>query len=120
MKLKTKIWIMAVTVVMVVLVMPLVAVKLSPTWTGMGLFLLLLFVVNPIMMIVLGALAGPDLRKLWWTPLAIAAVFPLLFSVAIWDFVLDLYFYSAMYLPMGLIAMFLAYGIKKIAAKRKG
>ena len=120
MKVKNKILIIAVTAVMLMLVAPLLAIKLSSDACGMGLFLLFFFIVNPLMMIALSILAGTDLRKLWWTPLVIAAVFPVLFAVAIWDFVWDLYFYSAIYLPIGMIAMLLTYWVRKIAAKGKG
>ena len=50
----------------------------------------------------------------------IAALFPLLFGAAIGELVWDLYVYSAIYLPVGLLAMLGTHSGKKVVLKRKG
>ncbi len=65
----------------------------------------IIITVNPALVIALSIMAGTELRKLWWIPLAISALFPLLFGAAIGDLIWELWVYSAIYLPIGLLAM---------------
>lgn len=97
------------------------AIKLFPDRTGIGLWFVSFFAVNPILVIALSIMAGTDLRKLWRIPLAIAALFPLLFGIAIGEFVWDLYVYSAIYLPIGVLAMLgTHFGTKAVLKRKKG
>ena len=105
MKAQTTAIITAITLVLFMLVLPLVAIEMAEEFATIGLWILSFFVLNPLLVICLSIMAGTDIRKLWWTPLVIAALFPLLFGVAIRDLVWDLYFYSAIYLPLGVLAM---------------
>ena len=74
-----------------------------------------------IVIIALSITAGTDIRRLWWIPLTISALFPLLFGIAISDFVWDLYFYSAIYLPIGILAMLgTHFGVKHSRKGEKG
>ena len=77
------------------------------------------FAVDPLVVAGLGVLAGTDVRRLWWLPLLSVVCFPLLFGIAVSDFVWDLYIYSAIYLPIGYCAMLVTYFIKKRAMKDK-
>ncbi len=119
MKVTTKILISALTLIVFVMLLPLAEIKLFPDWTGIGLWFVSFLFVNPVLVVCLGVMAGTDLPKLWWIPLAIAVLFPLLFGVAIADFVWELYVYSAIYLPIGSLAMLGTHFGKKVILKRK-
>ena len=115
MKNGTKILIAGISLIFFMLVLPRFAVEFLEGMATTGLWMLSFFVVYPLLVVVIGIMAGTDIRRLWWLPLLSAISFPLLFSVAICDMVWDLYVYSAIYLPMGSIAMLGTYfGIKFI------
>ena len=116
----TKIIITVVSLVLFMMALPWLAIKFADGWAVTGLWMFAFFTVNPALVIGLSIMAGTELRKLWWIPVAISALFPLLFGVAIGEFVWDLYIYSAIYLPIGLLAMFGTHFGMKIAMKRKG
>ena len=119
MKLRTKILITVSAVILVMLVLPLAALALSGELSTMGLWIFTFFLLNPLLVIALSILAGTELSKLWWVPFAIAAVFPLLFGIAIGELVWDLYVYSAIYLPLGIFTMVFTYiGIALVKRKK--
>lgn len=105
MKLIIKITAFALSVLGFMLVLPLAVIKLSPAHFVTGFIMLLFFAVYPVMSAVLGALAGSDIKKLWWMPVAVALLFPLLFSLAVSEMVWELYIYSVIYLLAGLFFM---------------
>lgn len=72
---------------------------------GMSICLLLFFAVDPLICAVVGILAGTDLPRLWWMPIAAAASMPLCFCACVAEFIPELYIYAAGYLLIGLIAM---------------
>ena len=115
-----KIIITVASLVLFMMALPWLAIKFADGWAVTGLWMFAFFTVNPALVIGLSIMAGTELRKLWWIPVAISALFPLLFGVAIGEFVWDLYIYSAIYLPIGLLAMFGTHFGMKIAMKRKG
>lgn len=112
----TKIIITVALLILFMMVLPWLAIQFADGWAVTGLWMFAFFTVNPALVIGLRT----EFRKLWWIPLAISALFPLLFGVAIGEFVWDLYVYSAIYLPIGLLAMLGTYFGMKIALKRKG
>ena len=116
----TKIVITVASLILFMMVLPWLAVEFGEGLAVTGLWMFAFFTVNPALVIGLSIMAGTELRKLWWIPVAISALFPLLFGVAIGEFVWDLYIYSAIYLPIGLLAMFGTHFGMKIAMKRKG
>ena len=116
----TKIAIAIASLILFMMVLPWLAVKFGEGLAVTGLWMFAFFTVNPALVIVLSIMAGTELRRLWWIPLAIAALFPLLFSAAIGELVWDLYVYSAIYLPIGLFVMLGTHFGKKIVLKRKG
>ena len=101
----TKIIITVASLILFMMILPWLAIEFGDGWAVTGLWMFAFFTVNPALVIVLSIMAGTELRRLWWIPLAIAASFPLLFSAAIGELVWDLYVYSAIYLPIGLLAM---------------
>lgn len=96
-------------------VLPLVSVEYGEDWGMMGVWMLCFFIVYPALALGLGIVAGTDARHLWWIPFALAALFPPLFAIAIGELVFDLYFYSAIYLPIGLVAML----VSSLISRRK-
>lgn len=100
------------------LVLPWLATFSPDGLATTGLWMLAFFIVYPVLSAALGILAGTDISRLFWIPLATAALFPLLFSLAIGEFVADLYVYSAFYLPLAAIAMTVAHFVKKFAKRR--
>ena len=116
----TKIIITMASLILFMMVLPWLAIKFADGWAVTGLWMFAFFTVNPALVIGLSIMAGTELRNLWWIPLAISALFPLLFGVAIGEFVWDLYVYSAIYLPIGLLAMLGTHFGMKIALERKG
>lgn len=115
-----KIIITVASLILFMMILPWLAIVFGDGWAVTGLWMFAFFTVNPALVIGLSIMAGTELRKLWWIPVAISALFPLLFGVAIGEFVWDLYIYSAIYLPIGLLAMFGTHFGMKIAMKRKG
>ncbi len=105
MKLIIKITAFALCVIGFMLVLPLAVIKLSPAHFVTGFIMLLFFAVYPVMSAVLGALAGSDIKKLWWMPIVLALCFPLLFSLALFEMVWALYIYSVIYLLAGVFFM---------------
>lgn len=120
MRIKTKMIITFVSLLLFMLLLPWLALRLSDPTDAMGIFVLAFFVVNPLITVLLSAMAGSDISKLWWLPLAIAVLFPLFFSIAIGGFVLDLYFYSLIYLLLGALSMTCRYMICKLPSKKTG
>ena len=119
MSVKIKIIIAAVSIPLFMLLLPFLAIKLCDPTDVMGIFILAFFAVNPLLTVVLSAMAGSDLGKMWWIPLAIAALFPLLFAVAVGELVWDLYLYSLIYLLLGTLTMTSRYVIRKIASRKE-
>ena len=121
MKAGTKAVIGIVAILLVMLVFPWASITYAKgdDLGFMGLWILSFFVVNPLLTVCLSIMAGTELGKLWWIPLAIAVAFPWLFGVAIGELVWDLYVYSAMYLPLGVIAMLGTHFGKSIRNRKK-
>ena len=115
----TKIIITAVSLVVFMMFLPLLAIKFADGWAVTGLWMFAFFTVNPALVIGLSIMARTELRRLWWIPVAISTLFPLLFGIAIGEFVLELYVYSVIYLPIGILAMPGAYFGKKLVLKNK-
>ena len=115
----TKIIITVASLILFMMILPWLAIKFADGWAVTGLWMFAFFTVNSALVIGLSIMAGTELRKLWWIPVAISALFPLLFGVAIGEFVWELYVYSAIYLPIGLLAMLGAHFGMKTALKRK-
>ena len=105
MKVVNKIIIFCSVVVFFMLLMPMMVINFSHLGVDTGFMISLLFLVYPMVSMGLGALAGTDMRKLWWMPLAMALAFPFLFSLAIFEMVWDFFVYSIMYFVWGVVFM---------------
>lgn len=73
-------WKMLTAAVLIMLGLPWAAVTFAPGDAGMAVCFLLFFAVDPIYAVIVGCLAGRDVRKLWFQPLLTA----LLFLVGTW------------------------------------
>ena len=104
------------TLIVSMLIVPWIAVKLAePTW-GMSICLFMFFVINPVVSIALGIMAGTEIKRLWWIPPFAALVFPLFFGLVVWSFVPEMLIYSALYLGVGTAAMLgMYFGMKRIS-----
>ena len=100
------------------LVLPWLATLSPDGLATTGLWMLAFFIAYPVLSAALGILAGTEISRLFWIPVATAALFPPLFSIAIGEFVADLYVYSAFYLPLGALAMTVTHFAKKSAKRR--
>ena len=99
-------------------VFPLASTVLADGLATTGLWFFAFFTVYPLISVCLGAMAGTDLPRLCWIPLAVAVLFPLLFGIAIRDLVWDLYVYSAIYLPLGGVSMLGTYFVLRQRSKK--
>lgn len=107
------------SILIVMLILPVLFIHLVSGDSGMGLCFLLFFIVDPALCLVLGITAGTDIRKLWWIPLASSLAFPFLFSLAVTEMVWDLFFYSAIYFGIGVLAMLGSFSGIKLVNKKK-
>lgn len=114
-----KILIVIITLLIIMLVLPVLIVKLAPSDAGMALCFILFFVVDPFTILALSIMAGTELRKLWWVPVAGAVAFPLFFGVAVQEVVIELFVYSIFYAIAGILAMLGTHFGIKIINKRK-
>ena len=119
MKRRTKMIVAIGTILVTNLIVPLLIVRLAPAEWGMGLCILLFFAGIPVMEMYWGVLAGSELKKLWWIPVAGAFSFPILFSLAVWGPVWELFLYSIFYALIGGAAMAVAHYAKQYKEKHK-
>lgn len=119
MSVKKKSCIIFVTLLIVMLILPLVSVRLVSSDAGMALLIILFLILNPATVIVLSIMAGTDIKKLWWTPLLSAVVFPAFCAIVFEEMVVELLVYSGLYLGVGAVAMLGSYFGKRMQQKRK-
>ena len=117
MKARTKILIALLLMAVVMVFLPWLAMQLPQI--GIDLMFACLFVLNSLLAIVLGLVAGTDLRKLWWIPFMAALLFPLLLGIVLGQIVVELYVYAATYLLVGVLAMLSMHLIWVLRSKRK-
>ena len=86
--------------------------------SAMGGAMLIFFVINPILAITIGLIAGTNLRKLFWLVLLMPLLFPWLFSLAISELVLDLYAYSLFYFAFGASSLLLKHFFQTKGTKK--
>ena len=118
MRTSKKIAVSLIILITVMLILPLLVVNAASPDLGMSLTLLLFFIINPITLVLLGVIAGSNVRILWWIPVLCAAVFPPFFAVAIQELVAELWIYSGLYLCIGILSMLARAILLKKAQKR--
>lgn len=107
------------TLLVGMLLVPVLFVRISPPDAGLAVGMLLFFLVNPLICLGLGILAGTQMRCLWWICLLPALCYPPFFAVASGCFDPDLYGFSAVYLIISAAAMAGTHFYRVIREKRK-
>lgn len=97
----------------VMFILPFAVAKLASECSGMALCMMLFFVINPIYSIILGIVAGRNIKALWNLPLISAVAF----LAGAWIFfdIHEHWFiaYATVYLTIGVIAMLITNHLKK-------
>ena len=109
MKLKNKLTLSIICMFIVLLILPLIFINIVEHESGMGLMILLLFVINPITTVCLNLLVKKDIKKLWWIPITFSIIFLLSYWLILKDIIIDLIFYATIYLFLGIITMVSSY-----------
>ena len=94
------------------LILPLLSVYVVKGDNGFAIALLTFFVFNPLAAIIIGIIAGFDIRSLFWAPLAFSLLF-WIFAMLIFDPAFPLV-YSAIYLVISLVSMMITLFVRKI------
>ena len=80
---------------------------------GMGVFVLLFFIINPLLSVVCGIFAGRDIKRLWSLPLILAV----LFLIGSWLFFEfgepDFLIYGSVYFVIAALVMLISSFIKQ-------
>ncbi len=97
----------------VMFILPFAVAKLASECAGMALCMMLFLVINPIYSIILGVIAGRNIKKLWNLPLISAVAF----LAGTWLF-FDIHepwfiVYATTYLCIGVVAMLITNYIKR-------
>lgn len=111
-RIKRTIVILAI-IVTTMLIIPFVAVNTVKADAGMLVAMMLFFLVNPAVSIVIGILAGKDIKFFWFTPLLIAGLF-WAFSSLTCETAFPIV-YSAIYLAVSAVSVLIAWAITKRA-----
>ena len=105
MKLKKKIFIILTIILCILLVLPFILIKISKPHEFMGIMIILFFVVNPITTAIVNSMIGKDIKKLWYVPILFCIAFLLSYWLVLNEIILDLIFYAAIYMLIGIIFM---------------
>ena len=95
------------------LIIPLVAVNTVKADAGMLVAMMLFFLVYPAFSIVIGIIAGKDIKFFWFTPLLIAGLF-WAFSSLTYETAFPIV-YSAIYLAVSAVSMLITWLVGKRA-----
>lgn len=109
-RIKRTIVILAI-IVATMLIIPLVAVNTVKADAGMLVAMMLFFLVYPAFSIVIGIIAGKDIKFFWFTPLLIAGLF-WAFSSLTYETAFPIV-YSAIYFVVSAISMVITWTIAK-------
>ncbi|MBO5907153.1 MAG: hypothetical protein J6Q85_03270 [Clostridia bacterium] len=85
--------------------LPILALNLLRPIDVLGGLLGLMFTINPLVSVWLGALSGKDIRHLWWFSPTFSILFLLGFWLSIGQIVLDLTIYACIYMVLGLVSL---------------
>ena len=112
---KNKLIISLTSMFVILFVLPLIFVNLAQPHEFMGIMIIFFFGVNPLAIVVISALVGKDIKKMWWTPIVFNIIFLLSYWIVLKEVILDLSFYAAIYLVLGMISMI----VSKLVVKNK-
>ena len=103
----------------VLLVVPCGIVLFVDELSGMGLMLILMFLVNPMVSAFLGAWVCREAKKLWWIPLCFGILFMLCYWIALKSVIWDLYVYAVVYWVIGTAALLIGKGLASVIDTRR-
>lgn len=103
-----KLAVLIAALIAVLVILPYCVITFLGAWSGMGAMMLLLFLVNPAVSGGLGVIAGKDIKKLWWIPLAFAVLFMLCYWLVLFIVVLEFYVYAVAYWLLGSVVMLIS------------
>ncbi len=93
------------------LIIPLITVHTVKAEAGMLVTIILFFIVNPIVSVVIGMLAGREIKLFWFSPILVAGLF-WLFSSFTYETAFPI-IYSAAYFVLCTIVMLITHFIAK-------
>ena len=86
---------------------------IGPDTCGMGAFILLFFIINPIFVVICSTFAGKRIKELWSLPLIVTG----LYLAGAWLILdmgqTDFFFYCGIYLAIGILSMLTSAWISK-------
>lgn len=91
-------------ILLCMLILPLLVLHNVEGRDAMGYLILFFLVLNPVLAISLGILAGTDLKTLWWLPVGSALVFPPFSWISLDGVIWALYLYAAIYLGLSAVS----------------
>lgn len=111
-RIKRTIVILAI-IVTTMLIIPLVAVHTVKADAGMLVAMMLFFLVYPVVSIVIGILAGRDIKFFWFSPVLVSGLF-WAFSSLTYETAFPIV-YSAIYLAVSAVSMLITWLVGKMA-----
>lgn len=99
--------------VVTLLIIPLILLKFIQPYEFMGVIVLLFFIINPINAVIVNLMAGKDIKKFWWVPIAFSILFLFSYWIILKEIILDLTIYSLIYLILGIICMLISWFVAK-------
>lgn len=97
----------------VMFITPFAVARIASECAGMALCMMLFLVINPLYSVILGIVAGRDIKALWNLPLISAVAF--LSGAWLFFDIHEPWFiaYAAVYLCLGVVAMLITYYLKR-------
>lgn len=105
MKLKKKLSIIIIIMLSILFILPLIFINLLEPRDGMGVLIILFFIINPISIISINSIIGKDIKKLWWIPIIFSILFLLSYWLILNEIILELIIYAIIYLIIGIICI---------------
>ena len=109
-RIKRTIVILAI-IIITMLVVPLIAVNTVKADAGMFVAMMLFFLAYPAVSVVIGILAGRDIKFFWFSPILVAGLF-WAFSSLTYETAFPIV-YSAIYLAVSAVSMLITWAITK-------
>lgn len=103
----------------VLLLLPLLVSFLLPGDAMFAVAMLLFMALNPMLALVMGILAGQDIRHLWYTPLLTAALYWAGATLFITGWNTTIFVYVFAYLLIGAVAMGGSHGVRAFLRKKQ-
>ncbi len=117
MNLKNKIIISISTIVIFMLAIPFMATNIESAEIGLGIFSILIIVINPIISIIIGILIGDNYKEIWYIPIIEVLMFLLFFFILFQDVETTYLVFAIIYLTLSYTSIIVTNIIIKIKNK---